>query len=109
MVQTPQADVPSGWKGVKRFYDTVGVRAVDKDGNETSVAAADGFKVLIQGREMRTNGMNDLVVCIHMRAPVPRSPRFAVVRSRHLRDCACSCRRTAWLSPLLPSSHRSAK
>lgn len=62
LVSVPIADIPSGWKGVKRFYDHVGVRPVDSSGTECMMATAAGFKVLIQGRELRTNGMHDLVV-----------------------------------------------
>ena len=47
---------------MKRFYDHVGVRPVDDAGNETMMATATGYKVLVQGRELRTNGMHDLVV-----------------------------------------------
>ena len=62
LVSVPIADIPSGWKGVKRFYDHVGVRPVDEEGNEAMMASAKGYKVLVQGRELRTNGMNDLIV-----------------------------------------------
>jgi hypothetical protein len=62
LVPVPLADIPSGWKGIKRFYDHVGVRPVDKHGNEAVIGTATGFKVLVQGRELRTNGMNDLIV-----------------------------------------------
>jgi hypothetical protein len=62
LVSVPIADIPSGWKGVKRFYDHVGVRPVDASGTETLLSSATGYKVLIQGRELRTNGMHDLIV-----------------------------------------------
>lgn len=49
-------DVPSpgatSWKGVRRFYNSVGVQPC---------AEEPGFwEVLIEGRVMRTNAMNDL-------------------------------------------------
>lgn len=64
------SELPSGWKGIKRFYDEVNVRPVDATGTETQVEEASGFRIVIRGRELRTNGMNELTAS--MRAAVSR-------------------------------------
>lgn len=65
--RTGLANLPSGWKGIARFYDSVGVRGVDAQGNPVtdgaeSSAAVRGWQVLIQGRALRTNALNNLVL-----------------------------------------------
>jgi chaperone required for assembly of F1-ATPase len=67
------AAMPTSWKGVKRFYAHVDVKgpvqlslspsALKRRRNEISQAEElNGWTVLIQGRPVRTHGMNDLIV-----------------------------------------------
>ncbi len=62
MQQNKSTEIPSGWKGVKRFYEDVSVRPVGTDGTEVLHSDAVGYRIVIRGRELRTNGMNELTV-----------------------------------------------
>ena len=84
------AEIPSGWKGIKRFYDEVSIRAVDAAGNEVLPAEAAGYRIVIRGRELRTNGMNELTV--RMLA----TPVGSRVFSQGFCLCASSCPLAAW-------------
>lgn len=80
-------EIPSGWKGIRRFYDDVAIRPVNAEGVEVQPEEAVGYRIVIRGRELRTNGMNELTVRWPRRgrgtawAPWPPSacpPRFCV-------------------------------
>ncbi|CAE7458519.1 Atpaf2 [Symbiodinium sp. KB8] len=62
-MEAPLDATAKGWQGIKRFYDHVGVRGVADDGTispEGTDAAA--WQVLVQGRVLRTNALNDLLL-----------------------------------------------
>jgi chaperone required for assembly of F1-ATPase len=73
MLNDSAAAMPTSWKGVKRFYAHVDVKgpvqlplspsALKRRRNEISQEEElNGWTVLIQGRPVRTHGMNDLIV-----------------------------------------------
>ena len=85
---TDPNDIPTGWKGVKRFYDEVNVRAMDGSGEPTTPEKAAYWAVLIDGRTLRTNGMSDLeVMQPGMRPPYCRGKPLTSMHPSLLPPC----------------------